>query len=147
MKNHKTRRRLIWIGLGLLTILIRWIAGFYPQAVERMYSRGLYQGVRWVFDHTLTITPVPLLYVLFLLLVVWLAWAVVRFFRNEQPFGKKLLNSLFSLLAFAGAFIFFLTWLWGFNYARVPIEEQLNFQPKPLELQEIKTKFNEYIFL
>lgn len=139
--------RLIWIGLGLLTMLIRWIAGFYPQAIERMYSRGLYQGVRWIFDHTLTITPVPLLYVLFILLVLWLVWAVVRFFRNKQLFGKKILNSLFSLLAFASGFIFLFTWLWGFNYARVPIEQQLNFQPKPLDLQEIKTKFNEYTVL
>jgi len=37
--------------------------------------------------------------------------------------------------------------LWGFNYARIPIEQQLNFQSKPLDLQEIKTKFNEYTIL
>jgi len=147
MKNYLTRRRLIWIGLGLLTMLIRWVAGFYPQAVENLYARGIYQGVRWIFDHTLTITPVPLLYILFVLLVAWLVWAVVRFFRNKQPLGKKGWNTVFSLLAFSGGFIFFFTWLWGFNYIRVPIEQQLNFKSEPLGLQEIKTKFDEYIVL
>jgi len=147
MKNYLTRRRLIWIGLGLLTMLIRWVAGFYPQAVENLYARGIYQGVRWIFDHTLTITPVPLLYLLFVLLVAWLVWAVVRFFRNKQSLGKKGWNTVFSLLAFSGGFIFFFTWLWGFNYIRVPIEQQLNFKSEPLGLQEIKTKFDKYIVL
>ena len=145
--KNRFRFKLVWIGLGLLTLLIRWIAGFYPQAVEQLYARGLHQGVRWVFDHTLTITPLPLLYVLFVALVLWLLRAIVRLLRNQEPFGKKLLHSLFSLSAFAGGFIFFFMWLWGFNYARIPIEQQLRFQPKPLDLQEIKTKFNEYTVL
>lgn len=141
------KQRIIWISLGVLTVLIRWIAGFYPQEVENIYSRGIYQTVRWVFDHTLTITPIPLLYVLFVLLVAWLVWAIVKFFRDKRPLAKKLWNTLFSLLAFAGGFIFFFTWLWGFNYARIPIEQQLNFKPQALDLQEIKTTFNEHTIL
>ncbi len=140
-------QRLIWIALGIFTLIIRWLSGFYPQAVETIYARGIYQGVRWVFDHTVTITPLPLFYVLAVLLLIWLIWAIVRFFRQTNPLGKRLLNSLYSIVAFAAGFIFLFMWLWGFNYARIPIEKQLNFKPEPLSLEVLKTTFNEYTLL
>jgi len=115
--------------------------------VESVYSRGIYQGVRWIFDHTVTITPIPLLYVLAILLLIWLVWSIFKFFRDARPISKRLGSTLYSLLAFAGGFIFFFMWLWGFNYARIPIETQLDFDPQPLTLQDIQATFNEHTIL
>ncbi len=137
----KIDKRYIWIGLGVLTLLMRWLLGFMPTFVENVYSRGLYTGVRWLFDYTVTRLPFPLFYVLAFILLVWMVWAIIKVIKRKRSWKKRLGNGLLSIGAFAGGAVFLFMWLWGFNYARVPLESQLNFQPEPLSYEEVEAAF------
>lgn len=126
-----------WIFLGVIALLIRWIFSFSPQLTESLYSRGLFLGIRWCIDYMLAWLPVPLIY-LFVLsigsLIIWKTWT---FFKWKASWRLKLRSGLMSLLAFLGGGIFFFLFLWGYNYSRVPIEDQLSIDPEPLTMEEL----------
>ncbi|MCC7464951.1 MAG: DUF3810 family protein, partial [Saprospiraceae bacterium] len=46
------------------------------------------------------------------------------------------------VLRFSGVVIGCFFWLWGFNYARTPLHEQLNFHPVPLDSSQLWTALN-----
>jgi hypothetical protein len=122
-------RRLIWMGLGILTLLLRWLFSVNPRFVEVVYSRSLYVLFRWIWDYTLGLLPFPLLYPAVLLLL-WGIW-VYRKKRSKRPprtLLQRLGATVLDLSAFAGMCIFFFNVLWGFNYQRVPVEVQLGLE-------------------
>ena len=101
--------------------------------VERYFSRGLFVAFRTAWDYTVGWLPVPLFYLFWLGVVLWLFHAGRRFVRQRrtQPVRgtRRALSSLaghFSV-AVLGLLLFFL-WSWGFNYGRVPVEERMGFQ-------------------
>ena len=47
-----------------------------------------------------------------------------------------------SLLAFIGGVVFLFQFLWGFNYGRIPLEEQLELDVKPLSVKELKAELD-----
>lgn len=136
-------RRWIWIGLGVFMIILRVILSFFPQLVETVYSRGIFQIIRYVTDYTISFSPIPLLYVFLIFLSGWLIYKYSTTKRNSLSFKASLLNFLFSAMAITGGFIFFFIFLWGFNYVRIPLENQLAIQPKPLSSEELKLEFHE----
>ncbi len=133
--------RWIWIGLGVLMILLRVVLSFFPQLVETIYSRGIFQIIRLINDFSLSLSPIPLLYVfIFLFIVYW----VYRFIKRKTipvTFKVKFINFLFSISAFTGGLIFFFILLWGFNYGRIPLEKQLKINPERLSNEELKIEF------
>lgn len=120
----------------MLTLLLGWLMP--PAFVERWYSRGLFVGVRWLFTVLDSWWPFAAVYMLVAGLLAWLVWRV-RFGKKEEiPWPKRMLNFGHSLLAIVGAIIFLFQWLWGFNYGRVPLEQRLGFEPKPLTVSELR---------
>lgn len=126
--------------LGLLAIGLRAILS--PEAIEQVYSRGLFLAIRQMFTLLGSWLPFALVYLLFFFLLFWLGKNAVQFFREKISWKKKLLNLLTSTLAFAGGVVFFFLLLWGFNYGRVPLEEQMGISPKPLEISELKEELD-----
>lgn len=126
-----------WIYLALILIIIRFVVGFFPQVVEIIYSRGIFLGIRWLIDNTTARLPFPVLYI-FLGIISWLIMRVCR--RWFLLFQQKQLKRSDILLPIANFFsitiILFLI-LWGFNYAREPLENQLELNTQKLDLQQI----------
>ncbi len=139
--------RFIWIILGAITLLIRWVLGAFPGFVEQFYSRALFSVIRGIFDYTVTRLPFPLFHLLALVLLVWLVSTIVKAIKRKRSWKQRLGNTALSLLAFVSGFIVLFMWLWGFNYARIPLETQLNLKPHPLSTEEIKTAFIERTIL
>lgn len=134
--NQKT----IWILLGLFAMLL---SSVLPATfVEQFYSRGFFRGVRWFFTGLNSWLPFASVYVLFFVLLGWLGYRLVRFFRSELPWSVRLVKAFTALLAFAGGVIFFFQLLWGFNYSRKPLESTLDIQPEPLTISELKTEMD-----
>ncbi|CAH1000292.1 hypothetical protein LEM8419_01443 [Neolewinella maritima] len=115
----------------LLTVLSVLLRVFLPPAVlETYYSRGVFVGVRAVLDYTVGFLPIPLFYVFWLGVSAWLVYQW-RYFRGVRRLLSRLVVAVLSLI------LLFL-WLWGYNYGRVPVEEQLGFglyQPDVNELR------------
>jgi len=127
----------IWVGLGVVALLLRWLLS--PAQIEQLYSRGLFKSVRWLLDHTVGILPMPIGYILVIILIIGLLWRTVDLFRSKRTWQQKLKDTGMSTLAFAGAVVFLFLFLWGFNYGRIPLEEQLGLELQPLTLEELES--------
>ena len=110
--------------------------------VEAVYSRGFYVGLRWIWDYTLGLSPVPILFVVWAAAVLWLTIKILL--RAPRPKGAarpKLLARLGRFFrsagAFAGALVFFFYVLWGFNYDRIRIETRLGLATPGLAAAEL----------
>jgi len=120
------------IFFGLTTFLLNLWAHRHPAFVEHWYSRGLFQAIRGCFDYTLGLLPFPSFYLFWIALIV----SAVLFYRNRPKQGSllsKLGNRLFRLLGFSGLLFGLFFWLWGFNYARIPLEKQMGLQVQALD--------------
>jgi len=132
--------RSIWIKLGLGAILLRIFFGYFPQWCETLYSRGLYPWIRSFFDNTIGFLPFAGIYVFGILLALWLAPKLIHFFtatfiRKEGIKGK---GYGFSILSFLLGVIFWFLILWGYNYARIPMAEQLELDiPETMGFEDI----------
>lgn len=130
-----------WMTLGGLAILVRIVASWMPNGVETIYSRGIYQGIRWFIDNTVARSPIPLFY----FLVAFLLYYIYRAFKSWQTIQSYSIKAKLQHIGLAvgnvlGFIIFTFLVLWGFNYARVPIETQININANTLNLKEIITE-------
>lgn len=141
MRNKRLSRKTVWIGLGFLAILLRQILVYFPEVVEQLYSRGLFLGVRCIIDYLLGWIPIPLMYLFWTGLLVWVIFQFRKLWKAPMSLKQKSLSLSTGVLAFIGAVIFFFLFLWGFNYIRQPIEDQIGIKAEPLELEALKEEF------
>lgn len=136
----KEKRASIWINLGVIAIIVRILFGFQPAWCEAIYSRGIYPWIRSFFDHTLGLLPFAAIYVFDVLLVVWLLIISRRFIKSVliQKEGLRGKGYGKSILAFFMGLIFWFLFLWGYNYARIPMSEQIGLEiPKSMNFDAI----------
>jgi hypothetical protein len=127
-----------FIFLGLLTVVVRVAAGFFPGAVEAVYSQGAFVGVRYALDYTIGWCPFPFAYVVVgLVLVHWVRKAVRGRRMPARAFRERLKVAGRNVLGFLGAATFFFYFLWGFNYHRIPIEEKLGLELDSLDVEAL----------
>jgi len=88
------KKKLIWIGLGILTLILRYSAT--PELIERIYSRGLFLSIRRIFDYGVGWFPIPLLYVFYAVLIFWIIRKLIQTNWKELFTGKGILNWLLS---------------------------------------------------
>ena len=136
------KRKLLWIFFGGLSIGIKaWTANL-PAFVETFYSRGVFLGVRWFFDTLLTWIPFPLMYLFWPVLLAVLGRRMMKRRVGDRRLVEKVWQWTLSLAAFLGGVIGLFFWVWGFNYNRLPIEEQLGLSPAALSLEELKRELD-----
>ncbi|WP_187270832.1 DUF3810 family protein [Neolewinella aurantiaca] len=132
----------LWpVGLLAILLLLRWLLP--AAAIEKVYSRGVFVGVRNVWDYTLPQLPVPLFYVFWLGVLVWIVRTGVLFWRARRmqggvkkqwkQFGLRLLNSVALLVS-----VFLLAW--GFNYGRVEVNDKIGFEMYQPILDELRQR-------
>ena len=138
-----------WTMLGLMALMIRFIADGTPQYVEQFYSRGVFLGVRWLFDWSFAWLPFPLLLVFYGVIIYYVFKFFKSFISKQIPFRKRLLNSGQQLINFIGFIVFSFLMLWGFNYARPNFSTQIGLtleKPDTLALRkELEIAANEAI--
>lgn len=135
------KKRIIWIVLGLMTLVIRYVAS--PIFIEQNYSRGLFLWIRRVIDYTIGWFPIPLLYIFYIVLIIWAIRQLIKTKWKKLFTWKGIANWLLSVVAFIGGVLFFFFFLWGFNYGRVPLVQQINLKAKPVELTDLKKELEQ----
>ncbi len=119
-------KKYFWFFFAALTLLLRAFFQAFPNWTEHLYSRGIFQGVRYAMDYLLGWLPFPLVYVLFGVLFLKLVTGIrYLFFQKTTPIRQRLLTSGRHLLAFLCGVIVLFHWLWGYNYSRISIEQHL----------------------
>lgn len=128
-----------WVLLGLSAIIIRLIFSLFPVLAEYLYSRGIFPVMRMVWDHSLALLPFPLIYILILFLI----WRLIRRIRLPRRPGSRIRQFGWDLAGLIGAAVFLFFTLWGFNYSRIPIEEQLGLSSDTLDYFMLEADFLE----
>jgi hypothetical protein len=170
MRRPSTGRRWAWIFLGAGAYTLHLVFGKDSAIVENFYSRGLFVGLRWLWDRTFGRSPIPLLYVFLAVAVLWLIRLLFRWKRSrglgpewrrpsqltpeeyrsdiyvsfkEASVPVRIGRGLFVVAGWAGMLVFFFYVLWGFNYSRIGVEKQLRLEVQPLDLAAVKAEAEE----
>ncbi|GGF33631.1 DUF3810 domain-containing protein [Echinicola rosea] len=130
------KRNWTWVFLGVLCLVIRYFAVRFPEATERIYSREFFPAIRNIIDITVSRLPFPTVYLFFLGVLVSFGLFIWKV-RKRVGWKGKLLFSGRCVLNFGGFLVFFFLVLWGFNYQRVPIFQQLGLKPMALEKETL----------
>ncbi|MEY4107464.1 MAG: hypothetical protein RL181_1806 [Bacteroidota bacterium] len=146
--------------MGASSLGLALLGSFHPRLVEVLYSRGLFMGLRRMADAVLAFLPFPACYIL---LAVLVGWGMVRIrdfvvkrgirpataeqqiapLRGIVVGSRAVFRAFRPLLNGLGWLLFFFFWMWGFNYYRLPVEQQLGLAPVPLDGAALKSAFEE----
>jgi hypothetical protein len=97
-----------------------------PALVERIYSRGIYPLIQRPLTQTSNLVPIALLDVVLVGIVVAVAWSYAVRLRREGLASAVGFTLVRMTRLCAVTYIFFLV-LWGLNYRRMPLEQQLEY--------------------
>ena len=127
-----------WTGvaLGVVALLLRWMAARFPVYTEQIYSRTTFPMIRQVIDVSIAKLPFPTVFIFVVVVVGTIAWFLFR--NNQRPgWHSKIRHLVRSLLNFGGVLIFLFLFLWGYNYQRIPVYQQLSLEPAFLSPDEL----------
>lgn len=125
-----------WTILGLISLLVRHFAVKYPEKTEEIYSRSFFPGIRNIIDKTVSQLPFATVYI-FVVSVVAVGIYFIYRLAKAQGWKEKLGFSIRTLFNSLGALIFLFLILWGYNYQRLPIFQQLDLKPVPLNESQL----------
>ena len=128
--SSKHKYKYFWIILGVLSFGVDRIMATAPDWVDMFYFRGVFQGFRWIYDHTLGFLPIPVVYITLVVFVIYTARIFTKMIKNAKDahWLSGLGEGLLGLLAFFGGSVFFFYLLWGYNYNRSNIYADLDMQ-------------------
>ncbi len=126
-KNQLSKKLFFWVVLGGLTYGMDMVFHRYTQVYETVYFRGVFQGIRVVYDYLVGWIPVPMFYIV-LIFFSYIIFSFLKyiFYGKEENLWRKIKGILLRLLAFIGGFIFFFYNSWGYNYNQMTLAERLN---------------------
>ena len=136
----KNYNKWIWIALGSVAILVRILLSFSPELTERIYSRGIFVGIRYLLDYTLGWFPIPFVQILLGGLFIFIVYKIRNLTRTHESFLDSFKRVIWGIVSFCFGIIFFFLVLWGYNYGRLPIENSMQLTPNPLTLNELKAE-------
>lgn len=130
-----------WILLIILTILIKW-ASWYPGWVENNYSQGIYPAISRLQRILFGWIPISVGDLFYAFLVLIIIFKTVKFFKllfqrrlDRRYFSRGLQQAIFFVLF---VYVFF-NLLWGLNYNRKGIADQLGLEVKPYTVSDLDT--------
>ncbi len=132
----------LWIFAGTAAFGLHLGLGKDSALAEKIYGRGFFVGLRWIWDYTLGLSPVPILYFIAAAALVWTVVKVARGLARQRYPGngsrlKRFGRFFLGAAGWIGAVVFFFYALWGFNYNRIGIEKQMGFKAAPLPIAEL----------
>ena len=136
-----------WIYLAAVALLLRLLFGFFPALAETLYAEGLFVVIRYCFDYTLALLPFSSV----LIVAAFFLWLLFRYIKSSKRLNQaasrkqKGLNFLKGTLNVVAFLFFWFLFLWGFNYARPSVEDQVGMEAPPIPLEEIKATATSYL--
>lgn len=122
-------KRYTGLILGVFAILVNYLFNTFPNLTEAVYYRFFFQILRVIYDHTLGLLPIPMVYFLFALIVWWIAQRlkdVGDAFKKKDGLFKGIGRFLLRTVNSLGWVLFMFYTLWGYNYAKIPFEERMD---------------------
>ena len=129
IKDNKLQ--LLWILFGLITLILFKVTQYFPDFIEYFYSRGLFVALRFIWDHSISLSPLPLMYLFFPLVVFFTLRSLYKYSNTKKniflkvTFLQKTTKITLTIFAFVLGALGLFYWSWGFNYNRIQLEKQL----------------------
>jgi hypothetical protein len=125
--------------LIFLVVAIR-VFSHFPSAVENYYSKGFYPVIARVQRFVFGWIPLSIGDILYLGVILLLIYRLVRLIRAliRREAGNNWLKLLLGRMVFVVLWVYVLfNGLWGMNYDRLGIADQLQLQVKPYSTSEL----------
>ena len=135
---RRITRYFLWPTLFLLAVAVQNSPAFF---IERYYSRGLYPVLRLGFGFVSRLSPWPVIYLLALGLLFFVGFRLRRWWRSGGTSRQKAGRLAGGVLSLFSALGFFFLVFWGWNYARVPVEQSLGLSLEPLGREELLCEY------
>jgi hypothetical protein len=132
-------RKVIWIYLIILAVGIK-VVSYFPWIVERWYSNGLYPQISRMQRFLFGWVPFSVGDLLYLGVGIWLLYKLVVFIRRlvrRQADKVWLLSCLRRVVFFILLVYVLFNGLWGLNYNRLDISNQLQLEVHPYSTAEL----------
>ena len=137
------------VALLPLTALLQEIASRFPQAVESVYSRGVYRAIARSLAWLTGWFPFSLAEALVVSLAAWITWVVTRaagqLLRKRRSVRNLLLHAAVSSLAVAGCLYGLGISLWALNYQRLPLAQSAGLDVSPGSVEELAALTRELV--
>ena len=125
-----------------------FLFGLFPALVLSIYSKGLYPIISIVLRWISSLFPFALGDVLYVALIIYILRLIFKFFWNVKKEGwqktDKFTVPIYTLNTFLIFYISFKL-LWGLNYARPSITQQLNISNQKYDVKELVLLGNYFI--
>ena len=133
------RRKITWVCLVVLAAVIK-VFSYHPAAVEKYYSRGLYLFTARLQRFLFGWLPFSVGDILYFVAAVIILYRLIRLIRQlvrrQAPKGWWLI--MLRRMAFILLWVYVLfNGLWGLNYNRLGIAEQLRLDVRPYSTAEL----------
>jgi Protein of unknown function (DUF3810) len=138
--------RYVGICLGIITIWIHFLA--YLGQEERIfygYHRYVFRFIRVFYDYTFGLLPFPVIYLLFIAVVLFFALWIKKLisYRYSLPklvLMKRLALSIFNFMGWVFSLFYF---LWAFNYYGPNIEKKLSLPDVSIDSLQLLAEFKD----
>lgn len=134
--KHTLKKFILLFALSALV----YVFGFFPQLVEPFYSEGLYSLTSVIQRFISGIFPFALGDFLYLLLILYIARSLYRFYKKivqKRLQQNDRLHVPLQVLNFILVLYLLFKVLWGLNYSRIPIARQLGISNEKYNTEEL----------
>ncbi len=135
--KHPYKPTAILVILSVLTLVIFSVLPFQSSLVESWYSRGIFAAYRFVWDHTISLLPFSVIYVVFVCTLSYLGFS----FFNKIPLRAKWLTLGRRLIQVVSIAILMFYWLWGFNYKRQGFRDIIALERHPPDVSYVLDQY------
>ena len=123
------RQRLLVLAVGVAAFLVFQLLSLVPGLVEAIYARSLSPMIVRPLSFVTGLLPFSLVEVVVIAYVLWILVLLVRtvtlVVRKQRRLRNAVLGGSLRMARDAGVMMVLFYFLWGFNYARRPLEERL----------------------
>ena len=124
-----TRRRLLVLAVGVAAFLVFQLLSLLPGLVEAVYARSLSPMIVRPLSFVTGLLPFSLVEVVAISYVVWMLVLLGRtgtlVVQKQRRLRNAVLGGSLRMARDAGVMMVLFYFLWGFNYARRPLDERL----------------------
>jgi|LSQX01.3.fsa_nt_gb hypothetical protein len=142
----KKRIIVLFIISAVLFLLSRAakLAGlYYPDLVEKHFSRGIYPVTSRFQTSVANIFPFSLYELVIIALVAYGIYRIIRLIRSfiKKEFTREILNFLAVLVFLVSTGVFLFQFLWSLNNYRLPLKDQLGLDVKESSIEDLAATY------
>jgi hypothetical protein len=149
MGFKKGFKKLSFVLLIPLGLLLGYLAALSPELVEKLYSTGIYKVIATPLNLISGIFPFSLGEILLIGLIAFLIVKfikfIVRIFKTSKQFKQLLLDSILNILVLVSVLYFSFVVMWGINYQRLPFSQIAGLNVQPAKTSELADLFNSLV--